>query len=111
MFTTTLPPYIQKKHAPTAMSRRHFLFTSTLVGSALIIGCSTNPTADSKAQATPPPPPISPFEAYLAIDAQSGQITVFSSQFDMGQHVYHGLATLVAEELEVPVASCARQSR
>lgn len=111
MFTTTLPPYIQKKQAPTAMSRRHFLFASTLVGSALIIGCSANPTADSKAQVAPPPPPISPFEAYLAIDAQSGQITVFSSQFDMGQHVYHGLATLVAEELEVPVASLRVQGK
>lgn len=112
MFSTTLPPYLQQKHAATAMSRRRFLFTSAMVGSALVIGCSSNPTAESKAQVAPPPPPaISPFEAYLAIDANTGQITVYSSQFDMGQNVYHGLATLVAEELEVPVASLRVQGK
>jgi isoquinoline 1-oxidoreductase beta subunit len=42
----------------------------------------------------------SPFEAYIAI-AADGFVTVFASQFDMGQNVYHGLATLVAEELDV----------
>lgn len=111
MFTTKLAPYIEKKQSVSAMSRRHFLYASALVGSALVIGCSTNPAADPKAEAVPAPPPISPFEAYLAIDAVSGQITVYSSQFDMGQHVYHGLATLVAEELEVPVASLQVQGK
>lgn len=47
-------------------------------------------------QAAPAP---SPFDAYLAI-AEDGSITVLSSQFDMGQGSYHGIATLVAEELD-----------
>ena len=46
-----------------------------------------------------PEVPVSPFEAYVAIDRR-GRITVVSSQFDSGQGIYHCLATLVQEELE-----------
>jgi len=40
-----------------------------------------------------------PFNAYLRIDPDS-TVTVLSSQFEMGQGSYTGLATLVAEELD-----------
>ena len=83
-----------------ALMRREFLFASALVGSALIIGCKSAPVAElAKAL----PAPINPFDAYIGIQAD-GSVVVYSSQFEMGQGVYHGLATLVAEELEIDVA-------
>ncbi|WP_225444437.1 xanthine dehydrogenase family protein molybdopterin-binding subunit [Pseudomarimonas arenosa] len=91
------------------------MFGVSYVGAALLIGCSSSeapaPAKDADiAQAgaehpaaTPPPPgKPSPFEAYLAVGAD-GEVTVYSSQFEMGQYSYQGLATLVAEELEVPI--------
>ena len=85
------------------LSRRQFVFGASLIGSALMVGC----TMQSADDAAPPvtttggkPAAGSPFEAYLAI-AADGLVTVYASQFDMGQNVYHGLATLVAEELDV----------
>jgi isoquinoline 1-oxidoreductase beta subunit len=40
-----------------------------------------------------------PFEAYLTIDPDS-TVTVLSAHMDMGQGIYTGIATLVAEELD-----------
>ena len=42
--------------------------------------------------------PTNPFAAYVTITADD-KVTVISSQFDMGQGSYHGIATLVLEEL------------
>ncbi len=84
------------------LSRRQFVLGAGLIGSALMVGCKMDTAADA-APATAAggkPPAGSPFEAYLAI-AADGLVTVFSSQFDMGQNAYEGLATLVAEELGV----------
>ena len=48
---------------------------------------------------TPPlPEAINPLAAYVSITADD-RVTVISSQFDMGQGSYHGIATLVVEEL------------
>ena len=44
----------------------------------------------------------SPFAGYVMI-GRDNTITVLSAHMDMGQGIYHGLATLVAEELGVPV--------
>lgn len=88
--------------ATPTLSRRQFVLGASLLGSALLVGCrmqaddSDAPAADGAVK----PPAGSPFEAYIAI-AADGIVTVYSSQFDMGQNSYHGLATLVAEELDV----------
>lgn len=88
--------------ATPTLSRRQFVLGASLLGSALLVGCrmqaddSDAPTAGGAIK----PSAGSPFEAYIAI-AADGIVTVYSSQFDMGQNSYHGLATLVAEELDV----------
>ncbi len=84
------------------LSRRQFLLGATLIGSALMVGCRMEASGDAAPAAAPGGKPAagSPFEAYIAI-AADGIVTVYSSQFDMGQNSYHGLATLVAEELDV----------
>ena len=82
------------------LSRRQFMFGATLIGSALMVGCSMESSDEAAPAAGGKPAAGSPFEAYIAI-AADGFVTVFASQFDMGQNVHHGLATLVAEELDV----------
>lgn len=88
--------------ATPTLSRRQFVLGASLLGSALLVGCRME-ADDSDAPAAGgavKPSAGSPFEAYIAI-AADGIVTVYSSQFDMGQNSYHGLATLVAEELDV----------
>jgi isoquinoline 1-oxidoreductase subunit beta len=102
MFNGRLVPPFVADVARQPLSRRSFIIGAGLIGSALVVGCrkeasesaAAAPAADAK------PTAGSPFEAYLAI-AADGVVTVYSSQFDMGQNAYHGLATLVAEELDV----------
>jgi isoquinoline 1-oxidoreductase subunit beta len=81
-----------------------------LAGSALLIGCSKNHRDAEKAGVAAVPPKPSPFEAYVQINAD-GSVLVWSSQFDMGQGVYQGLATLLAEELGVPIADVRIEGR
>ena len=89
-------------------SRRQFLFGATYAGAALLIGCSSEapeapaPAADAAGATPAAAAQTSPFEAYLGV-GKDGTVTVYSSQFEMGQYVHQGLATLVAEELEVPL--------
>ena len=92
---------VDAAQTPT-LSRRQFLLGATLIGSALMVGCRMESSGDAApaAAAGGKPAAGSPFEAYIAI-AANGIVTVYSSQFDMGQNSYHGLATLVAEELDV----------
>jgi isoquinoline 1-oxidoreductase subunit beta len=102
MFNSRKLPAMLAASAPT-LSRRHFILGASLVGSALMVGCKMGAADDASAPAAAAngkPAAGSPFEAYIAI-AADGLVTVFASQFDMGQNVYHGLATLVAEELDV----------
>ena len=47
-----------------------------------------------------------PFEAYVLI-APDNTVTVLSAHMDMGQGIYTGIATLVAEELDADWARCA----
>ena len=102
---------ITESNRPALLARRDFLLASALIGSTLIIGCKASPDANSTAEAAKAlPAPISPFEAYIGIQAD-GTVVVYSSQFEMGQGVYHGLATLVAEEMQIDVASIQVEGR
>jgi isoquinoline 1-oxidoreductase subunit beta len=106
-----VPPYLADV-AQQKVSRRQFIIGAGLVGSALVVGCRADkPEGETTAPAAGGKPAEgSPFEAYLSI-AATGMVTVLSSQFDMGQNVYHGLATLVAEELGVPLDKVDVQGR
>ncbi|MGI9477108.1 MAG: molybdopterin cofactor-binding domain-containing protein [Hyphomicrobiaceae bacterium] len=81
-----------------AASRREFLIGATAVSGGLLVGLTTVPSATiaaGKKKAAVP----NPLAGYVHIKPDN-TITVLSSQFEMGQGSYHGLATLVIEELD-----------
>ena len=78
-----------------AVSRRRFLIGAAATGSGLAIGFKALPLAAEGGEAAA----ANPFQSYLEI-AEDGRVTVLSSQFEVGQGSYHGLATLVVEELD-----------
>lgn len=93
-------PKIIEHLAPAATvetTRRGFLMTAGAAAGALIVGFGSSPVRAAGAGAAAAAAP-EPFDAYIKI-AEDGTVTVLSSQFDMGQGSYNGLATLVNEEL------------
>jgi isoquinoline 1-oxidoreductase beta subunit len=78
-----------------APSRRSFLIGAAAAGSSLVIGFSA--FADDAPGASTSAP--NPFSGYLQISPDE-TVTIYSSQMDMGQGIYHGIATLVQEELD-----------
>ena len=93
-------PKIIEHLAPAASvetTRRGFLMTAGAAAGALVVGFGSSPVRAAGAGAAAAAAP-EPFDAYLKI-AEDGTVTVLSSQFDMGQGSYNGLATLVNEEL------------
>jgi isoquinoline 1-oxidoreductase subunit beta len=76
-------------------SRRSFLIGAVAAGSSLVVGFAT--FADNAPGASTSAP--NPFSGYLQISPDE-TVTIYSSQMDMGQGIYHGLATLVQEELD-----------
>jgi isoquinoline 1-oxidoreductase subunit beta len=76
-------------------SRRSFLIGAATFGSSLVVGFSVK--ADVS-QVTAKPGD-NPFVGYVQI-APDDSVTIYSSQMDMGQGIYHGIATLVQEELD-----------
>ena len=92
-------PKIIDHLAPAASvktSRRAFLVASAAAAGAFVIGFGAVPARAAGGAAVTAV--RAPFDAYLRI-AADGTVTILSSQFDMGQGSYHGLATLVNEEL------------
>ena len=91
-----------QKLAPVvgAPSRRHFLLGAAAMGGGLAVGFRAAEAADGPVQAQAPfaHTQVNPFSAYLTITPES-LVVVHSAHMDMGQGPYHGLATLVAEEL------------
>ena len=84
-----------------ALSRRRFLLGAAAVGGGLAVGFRVAEAADGPVQAQTPfaHTQVNPLSAYLTITPE-GLVIVHSAHMDMGQGSYHGLATLVAEELE-----------
>src|SRR5215471_18998960 len=76
-------------------SRRSFLIGATALGSSLVVGYSVR--SDVAPDATKPG--ANPFVGYVQISPDD-TVTIYSSQMDMGQGIYHGIATLVQEELD-----------
>jgi isoquinoline 1-oxidoreductase beta subunit len=91
-----------QKMTPTAgaPSRRGFLLGAAAVGGGLAVGFRVAEAADNPVQAQAPfaHTQVNPFSAYLTI-TPDGLVVVHSAHLEMGQGPYHGLATLVAEEL------------
>lgn len=80
--------------ATAPVSRRNFLLSVTATAAGFAIGYK--PLAGLAAG--PAPEPGNTLAAYISI-AEDNLVTIHSSQFDMGQGSYHGIATLVIEEL------------
>lgn len=83
---------------PVRTSRRAFLIGATAIASGFAVGFRPvaaqegMPVDQARAEA------VNPFAAYVTITADE-KVTILSSQFDMGEGSYHGIATLVLEEL------------
>jgi isoquinoline 1-oxidoreductase beta subunit len=74
-------------------TRRGFLLGALVTAGALSVGFRwQGPAAAQEA------PKVHPFQPYVSI-APDGKVTIYSSQFEMGQGAYFGIATLVNEEL------------
>jgi isoquinoline 1-oxidoreductase beta subunit len=74
-------------------TRRQFLLSAAVAGTGLSVSFRV-PGARAEATAEP-----NPFNAYVTISPDN-KVTILSAHMDMGQGAYHGIATLVAEELE-----------
>lgn len=79
------------------MDRRDFL-KGTAIGTGLVIGFHI-PARKALAQLGAPGPTSWPTNAFVRI-APDDSITIISKHTEMGQGIYTGLATLVAEELD-----------
>ncbi|ASJ62727.1 molybdopterin-dependent oxidoreductase [Sinorhizobium meliloti] len=85
--------------ARTEASRRQFLLGALAAGTGVAIGyriLSASPALAGEAATESGSHAFSP---YLTIGGD-GKVTILSSQFEMGQGSYNGIATLVAEELD-----------
>lgn len=96
-------PKLVQSRAPvgkTQASRRQFMLGAVAAAGGLAVGFHV--LAGSPAEAAGTTPDASnafAFTPYLSI-GRDGKVTVLSSQFEMGQGSYNGIATLVAEELD-----------
>src|SRR5262249_9461878 len=79
-------------------NRRQFLVGATAAGAGLAVSFRV-PGARAEDAAAEVAETPNPFNGYVAI-APDNKVTIFSAHMDMGQGCYHGIATLVAEELE-----------
>jgi isoquinoline 1-oxidoreductase beta subunit len=80
------------------LSRRQFLVGTAAAGAGLTLSFQVPLAATGDIGAVGIMEP-SPFNAYIRI-APDNTVTVLSAHMDMGQGIYTGLATLVAEELD-----------
>jgi isoquinoline 1-oxidoreductase subunit beta len=86
-----ITPTLAKLPSPKA-SRRGFLLGAGAVAGALVVGF--RPTGALAQRA----PGGAALTGYIRIGADSS-VTILSAHMDMGQRIYHGIATLVNEEL------------
>jgi isoquinoline 1-oxidoreductase beta subunit len=89
------------KAVNTKASRRSFILGAAAVGGTLLVGFrpSFAETTEGVAAAQ-----VQPLEAYIRISPDN-KVTILSSQFEMGQGSYFGIATLVNEELDADWAN------
>jgi isoquinoline 1-oxidoreductase beta subunit len=95
MLTTAVLERLAALPAPRP-TRRGFLIAAATVAGGFAVGFRSPFAAAQEAAAAAAP--VNPLAAYVVITADD-RVTLISSQFDMGQGSYHGIATLVLEEL------------
>jgi isoquinoline 1-oxidoreductase subunit beta len=78
-------------------SRRQFIIGATAAAGGFAIGFRS-PARAAEPQVMPAAKGAQPFGSYVEIGADN-IVTVVSAHMDMGQGIYNGVATLVAEEL------------
>ena len=83
---------------PVRPSRRQFLI-GVASTAGLVVGYRLIAAEPASAQTAPAQAQANPFQAYVEITPEN-RIVIHSSQFEMGQGSYFGIATLVMEELE-----------
>lgn len=96
-----LPKMMQRLAQPlldAKPTRRRFLLGAAAAGTGLAVGFHLPGKSAAANSGVAPAAAGQPFAAYLTIGAD-GTVTILSSQFEMGQGAYNGIATLVAEEL------------
>ncbi|HLP68933.1 MAG TPA: xanthine dehydrogenase family protein molybdopterin-binding subunit [Rhizobium sp.] len=98
-----IPKLMQNLTLPVAKmqaSRRQFMLGALAAGGGLAVGYQLVAASSAIAgEAVADGGNAAAFTPYLTIDGD-GKVVVLSSQFEMGQGSYNGLATLVAEELD-----------
>lgn len=97
-----LPKLMQSVFLPAAKaqaSRRQFLIAALAAGTGMAVGFRLLSASPAVAGETATASASHAFSPYVTIDGD-GKVTVLSSQFEMGQGSYNGIATLVAEELD-----------
>ncbi|MBD9508974.1 xanthine dehydrogenase family protein molybdopterin-binding subunit [Ensifer sp. ENS10] len=97
-----LPKLMQSVFLPAAeaqASRRQFLIGALAAGTGIAVGFRLLSASPAVAGETATTSASHAFSPYVTIDGD-GKVTVLSSQFEMGQGSYNGIATLVAEELD-----------
>ncbi|TWG94896.1 isoquinoline 1-oxidoreductase beta subunit [Mesorhizobium sp. J18] len=86
------------KESTLQPTRRQFLLGTAATAAGLVVGYTMLPMAPAHAQSDQKDA-ANPFQAYVEITPDN-RILVHSSQFEMGQGSYFGIATLVMEELD-----------
>lgn len=97
-----IPKLMQSIARPAARmetSRRQFLLGALAAGTGIAVGYRVLAASPAFAGEAETESGSHAFSPYLMIGAD-GKVTVLSSQFEMGQGSYNGVATLVAEELD-----------
>ncbi|MDE4552954.1 xanthine dehydrogenase family protein molybdopterin-binding subunit [Sinorhizobium meliloti] len=97
-----IPKLMQSITLPVARaeaSRRQFLLAALAAGTGVAIGYRILSASTALAGEAATESGSHAFSPYLTIGGD-GKVTVLSSQFEMGQGSYNGIATLVAEELD-----------
>ena len=84
----------------TSVTRRRFILTSAALGGALVLGVALERLGRRKGAAAK----AGALNAYVRI-APSGQVTLVMPKVEMGQGTWTSLPMLIAEELEVDLAS------
>jgi len=92
---------LQEEERAAGLTRRAFLSVGAALGGGLLVGSGTRAFAADAAA----PAPFAP-SAWLRI-APDGQVTVTMGYIEMGQGTYTSIPMLIAEELEVDVATIA----
>ncbi|MCA1999339.1 MAG: molybdopterin-dependent oxidoreductase, partial [Hyphomicrobiales bacterium] len=89
-----LAKFLDSTAGSPAPSRRGLLIGAAAISGGLMIGFR----GGARAQGAKPTAPANPFAGYVTIGADNS-VTIHSAHMDMGQGIYHGIATLVNEEL------------